>query len=411
MNGLRSRAAVIIVGMLLIVGFLGYAFWPRALIVDIGAVTRGPMTVTINEEAKTRVRDAYIVSAPFTGRLLRIESESGDKVKEGETVIARLLPTNPTLLDVRTEEQAKAAVAAADAALALARAEITKAAADLDYAKINVDRNRDLRTDDAVSQDDLDRAELAWRTANANMATAKAAAQMREADLSQAQAMLMSFSDAQKLAMATNPHPRDSVPIEAPISGCVLRVLQESETIINAGAPILEIGNPSEDLEILTELLSTDAVKISPGDRVIIEKWGGDEPLDGFVEKVEPWGFTKFSALGVEEQRVNAIIKFSGNADAHQKLGHGFRVEVKIIIWENDDALKVPSSAIFRDGDGWAAFKVMNGRARLSAIEIGRNNGLDVEIVDGLSQNDQIVLYPGNQISEGARIKKRTLTN
>lgn len=406
-----SRATVIIFGILLVVGFLSYSFWPRAIIVDIGTVTRGSMAVTIDEEAKTRVRDAYTVSAPFSGRLLRIESEPGDKVIQHETVIARLLPANPTVLDVRTEEQAKAAVEAAMAALVLAQAEVKKAAADADYAKLEIDRTRKLRASDVVSEVALDRAERSWRAASANVETAHAAVAMRQADVSQAQSMLMTFSEAQKIALAINPHPKDSVPINAPISGCVLRVLQESETIINAGAPILEIGNPSEDLEILAELLSTDAVKISSGNRVIIEKWGGDEPLEGFVEKVEPWGFTKFSALGVEEQRVNAIVKFSGSADAHQKLGHGFRVEVKIIIWENENALKAPSSAIFRNGDDWAVFKVENGRARLTTIKIGHNNGLDIEIVEGISKDDQIVLYPGNQISDGALIKERTLTN
>ena len=311
MKGFKSRATAITFGLLLIVLFLAYAFWPRPLNVDIGAVTRGQMLVTIDEEAKTRVREAYMVSAPVTGRLLRIEVEPGDVVTGNESIIARMLPTNPTMLDVRTEEQAKASIEAAEAALAFAKAEAKRAAADADYATLEVTRMRKLYKQEAVSQAVLDRATRAWRAASAAQETAKAAVAMREADLERARTMLMIFSEAEKIALTTNPHPKDSIPIRTPISGRILRVLQESETIIAAGAPILEIGDPKGDLEIVAELLSTDAVKVTPGDRVIIEKWGGGVPLHGIVEKVEPWGFTKFSALGVEEQRVNVIIKIT----------------------------------------------------------------------------------------------------
>ncbi|NOX94046.1 MAG: efflux RND transporter periplasmic adaptor subunit [Alphaproteobacteria bacterium] len=409
MKGFKSRATAITFGLLLIVLFLAYAFWPRPLNVDIGAVTRGQMMVTIDEEAKTRVREAYMVSAPVTGRLLRIEVEPGDVVTGNESIIARMLPTNPTMLDVRTEEQAKASIEAAEAALAFAKAEAKRAAADADYATLEVTRMRKLYKQEAVSQAVLDRATRAWRAASAAQETAKAAVAMREADLERARTMLMTFSEAEKIALTTNPHPKDSIPIRTPISGRILRVLQESETIIAAGAPILEIGDPKGDLEIVAELLSTDAVKVTPGDRVIIEKWGGDVSLHGIIENVEPWGFTKFSALGVEEQRVNAIIKITDNPEARSRLGHGFRVEVKIITWEDENALKLASSAIFRSDGSWAVFKVTNGRARLTTIEPGYNNGVDAEVIKGLDEGDAVVLYPGNRIFDGARVKQRAI--
>lgn len=407
MKGVKSRTIVISAGVLLIAAFLAYAFWPRAMSVDMAAVERGHMMVTVDEEAKTRVRDAYVVSAPVAGQLLRVDVEPGDRVEGGETVVAQMTPAKPQVLDVRTEEQAKAAVEAAEAALVLARAEVRRAEADADYAKKEVERARILRKTDAVAEAALDRAERAWRIASAALETARAQVAVREAELENARAMLISPSEAERLSLSTNPHPREPIPLRAPISGQVLRVIQESETVLAAGAPIVEIGDPTGDLEIVTELLSTDAVKITPGDRVIIEKWGREETLDGVVDRIEPWGFTKFSALGVEEQRVNAIIRFAGEPAARARLGHGFRTEVRIVTWEDDNALKVPTSAIFRSGETWAAFKVERGRARLTEIDIGHNNGVDAEIMSGLEEGDRIILYPGNRIFDGARVKQR----
>ena len=409
MNGLKSRATAIIAGCAVIVVFLGYAFWPRAIPVDIAEAKTGPMVVTINEEAKTRVHDAFVVSAPIAGRLLRIEVDPGDTVTRGETVIARMLPTNPTVLDVRTEEQAKAAIEAAEAALVLARAEVKRARADADFANLEATRTRKLRTEGFVAELALDRAERAHRAASAALETALAAVDMRVADLENARALLMTFSEADANAIDSNPQERESIPILAPASGNILRVIQESETIMGAGAPILEIGNPQEDLEIVAELLSSDAVKIKPGDRVIIDEWGGETSLTGEVERIEPWGFTKFSALGVEEQRVNVIIGFTGDRAAHARLGHGFRVEVNIVTWERDDALAIPASALFRTEEGWAVFHVDNGHARTRAVEVGQNNGVNAAITDGLADGDLIVLYPSNQIVDGVRVKQRTL--
>ncbi len=409
MKGLKSRITVIAAGVAVVAVFMLYAFWPRPMAVDLGEAARGPMMVTIDEEAKTRVRDAYVVSAPVGGRLLRVDVEPGDEVIEDETIIARMTPTTPSVLDVRTEEQARAAVDAAEAALTLARAEMRRAEADADYARAELARTQTLRKTDTVSAAALDRAERAFRSADAALDTARATVAMRQADLDNARAMLMTPTEAERKEAGVNPHPQTSIPLRAPISGRILRVMQESETVMPAGTPILEIGDPLGDLEIVAELLSTDAVKVSPGDRVIVEKWGGEPALEGRVERIEPWGFTKYSALGVEEQRVNAIIQFAGPEDARARLGHGFRVEVRIVIWEDENALTIPSSAVFRSGETWAVFAVDRGRARLHAIEAGRNNGIVTEVKAGLEEGDAIILYPGNRVSDGARVQQRAL--
>lgn len=410
MNGVRSRIVVIFMVFVFVSAFFAYAFWPRALGVDTATIVRGPMMVTIDEEAKTRVHDGFVISAPVAGRLLRVDVEPGDAVIEGETVVARLTPGDPSVLDIRTEEQAKAAVESAQAALKLARASLQKAGADEVYTQAQLVRARALHPEEAVSQSQLEAAERAWQAAAAAHEMAEASIAMREADLKNARALLMTFSEAQQLGMETNPHPREVLPLRSPISGRVLRVIQQSETVLAAGAPLLEIGDPRGDLEVVAELLSTDAVKAEIGARVIIEKWGGDQPLEGVIERIEPWGFTKFSALGVEEQRVNAIIQFTGDEHSRHGLGHGYRTEVRIMVWEDVDALKVPASALFRSGGKWSVFRVQNGKAQITEIEIGHSNGSEAEIVSGLADGDQVILYPGNQVVDGARVKKRQTT-
>lgn len=387
---------------------LAYVFWPRAVMVDMGEVRNEPMVVTIDEEAKTRVRDAYVVSAPIAGRLLRVEVEPGDEVAGGQTTIARMLPLPPSALDIRTREQARAAVSAAEAALRLARADLNKAMADKDYADLDLDRVRKLHKTDNITQSALDRANREWRAANASLATAEAAISMREAELANTRARLISFSDG-PVSAVDGRVPEAPIALTAPVSGRILQVMQESETTLAAGASILEIGDTANDLEIIAELLSTDAVQVSAGDRVIVEKWGGPYPLSGTVERVEPWGFTKFSALGVEEQRVNAIIKFTDPPDRRESLGHGFRVETRIVVWDAEDALTVPSSALFRDKGGWAVFTVEDGRANFRAVDIGQSNGVHAEVLEGLKAGDKIILYPGPGITDGIRVEQRSI--
>ena len=404
---IQPRSVVIFAALFLVSVFFTYAFWPRAIAVDMATVARSAMTVTINEEAKTRVHDAFIVSAPISGRLLRVDVEPGDHVVEGETIVAQIAPASPTALDIRTEEQAKASIASAKAALALAQADVKKTLADQAYAKANVERARRLWPEGAVSQANLEAAERGWRSALAALDMARANVSIREANLKNAEAMLLSYSTPNDGDDQLSQPNREVFSLYAPISGQVLHLFHESETILPAGASILEIGNPHTDLEIVAELLSTDAVKVTKGDRVIIEKWGGISPLDGVVKRVEPWGYTKFSALGVEEQRVKAIIGFARQDDLPQSLGHGYRAEVRIVIWEDQNALNIPASAVFRKDDDWFVYRVHRAKAQLTKVEIGNNNGTQAQITEGLSENDAVVLYPGNRVTNGTRVKPR----
>ena len=402
----RSRTWIMIGVAIAIVASLSYAFWPRATQVDMGEVYRSSMTVTIDEEARTRVRDAYVVSAPIAGRLLRVEVEPGDTVVGGETIIARMLASPPSAIDARTREQARAGVNAAQAGLRVARADLNKALADQDLAEAEYVRYRNLGPSGAVSQSAVDLAQRQKRSADASVDTAKAAISMREAELANARARLIGFNERPKPGEIVE-NTSGAIPLTAPISGRILRVIQESETTIAPGQTILEIGDISNDLEVVAELLSTDAVQVKAGNRVIIDNWGGAQPLAGVVERIEPWGFTKFSALGVEEQRVNAIIRFTDALDARPSLGHGYRVEAQIVIWEEEDALVVPSSALFRSGGQWAVFTVENNRAHLSLVEIGHNNGRSAEIKNGLEPSAQLILYPGPGLSDGMRVERR----
>lgn len=390
------------IGFVLVVG-LAYAFWPRAVLVDMGQVVRAPMQLTINEEARTRVRDAYLVSAPVSGRLLRVGVDPGALVELGKTIVARMLPANPPALDRRTREQAVASRDAAKAALGVAQAAYNKAQADKSLADLELKRARVLHEKGTIAEAALDHAKQAARAAQAARDTAKASIAMREADLANAHALLMSFDD--------NDHDADPIPLYAPVSGRVLRVIQESETTLAAGMPIMEIGDIENDLEIIAELLSTDAVRVSVGNPVIITNWGGAAPLQGVVERVEPWGFTKYSALGVEEQRVNTIVRFAGDDKARRALGHGFRVEVQIVVWQDEAALTVPSSALMRNSqsgvEGWAVFLNDNGRARLRPVDVGRNNGLVAEVKSGLEEGDTVVLFPTPELVDGTAIDKR----
>lgn len=408
----NARTGIIIGSSILVLIALAYAFWPRAVMVDMGVAADAPMTVTIDEEAKTRVKDAYVVSAPINGRLQRVEVEAGDIVTGGETVVASMKPLNPAALDIRTREQARAAVAAAEAALQVAHGDVERANADKSLADNNLVRAKALRRNGTISQASLDSAEQAARTANAALNIARATISMREADLANARASLITFTNGsvkKNGSQSSGTDNGDTIAITAPVSGRILQVIQKSETSLAAGSPILEIGNVSNDLEVVAELLSTDAVQVSAGDRVIIDNWGGPYPLNGVVDRVEPWGFTKYSALGVEEQRVNVIIKFVDPLEKRQSLGHGYRVETRIVIWESKKTLTIPASALFRLKDGWAVFRVEGSRARLTPVEIGHNNGVKAQILSGLNPGDKLVLYPGASLNDGTRVTQREI--
>lgn len=386
---------------LAIVAGLIYAFRPQPVLVDLVTLSPGPMTVTIDEEGETRVRDVYVLSAPVTGRALRIDSELGDQVVANETVLARIEPTDPTFLDLRSRAQAEAQEKAAAAALTLARAELEQAQAELGFATNEVERARRLRSESAIAARTLDEAERTFKIQKAAVTMATSSLEMRRFELENARALLVSPTD--RIAMQGK---CDCVSITAPVSGQILDIVHESEGVVQAGEPLLEIGDP-DDLEIVADLLSADAVQIEPGQAVIIEDWGG-EPLEGRVRRVEPAGFTKVSALGIEEQRVNVIVDFKADAADRQRLSHGYRVETRIVLWQDDDALNLPLTALFRDGEQWAVFAEEEGQARLRHVEVGKQNGLDAEIVGGLGEGASVVLHPSDQITDGVMIQGRS---
>lgn len=398
----KSRRILTLGALILVAAGLTAAFWPQADFVDLGEVSRGPIMVTVDEEARTRVHAAYVVSTPIAGRLLRTNLVPGDPVVKGETVVARMLPINPAALDKRTLEQAKAGIAAAEAALRVSEADMLSAMANHDLAKSDLDRARKLFENGTTSKAALDRAERTWRTVEASVDTARAAISMREAEVENAKATLIGLDRS-----GNAPDASEVIKVLAPISGRVLQVIQQSETVLAAGAPVLELGDIESDLEIVVELLSIDAVRVQPGDRVIIENWGRAQPLNGVVKRIDPWGFTKHSALGVEEQRVNAVIGFSDPPQDRASLGHGFRVETRIVIWENPDALTLPSAALFRDNGNWAVFTVSDGVAHLVMVEVGRNNGVLAEILGGVDLGQKIVLYPSAGLVDAAKVAER----
>jgi HlyD family secretion protein len=393
--------------LVLLGGALTYAFWPRPLMVDIGELKRGPMVVTINEEGRTRVHDTYVVTTPVAGRLLRVEVEPGDPVVGGETVVAQMLPNNPTVLDARSEAQTRADLDTALAALQLARAQRKQALADKDLADAELRRTHRLHKDKTVSQSALDRAIREERAAAAALNSAEAEIAMRQAELAGARARLIGF--AGPLEQDAGPGAQTRIPVLAPTTGVVMRVVQQSESSLAAGVTILEIGNIENDLEVLVELLSSDAVQVQVGDQVILDGWGGEGPLNGVVERIEPWGFTKVSALGVEEQRVNTIVRFTDPAEARKRLGHGFRVEARIVVWDDRDALIAPSSALFREARDWAVFVVEDGIATRRRIEVGRNNGIEAQVLNALQSGEQVILYPSSELRDGAAVMRRTM--
>jgi HlyD family secretion protein len=387
----------LLLGGLAVIVLVAMAAWPTAVPVDIAAVQKGPLAVTVDEEGETRVRERFVVSAPVAGELLRIELEPGDRVVRGKTVVASIRPADPGLLDVRTRTATAASVNVAQATLSRARAENDRAATALVRARQQLERTRELVQSGLVPRDELDAREAETRAAEDAARAAEFAVRQAEYDVQVARARLIQSSGTGG---------GQAVTITAPVDGVVLRQHHESETVVPAGERLLEIGDPT-DLEIVSDLLSSDAVKVKAAQPVQIEQWGGGRALQGRVRLVEPSGFLKISALGVEEQRVNVIIDFVDPAEAGRLLGDAFRVEVRIVIWQALSVLKVPTGALFRRGDQWAVFAVEDGRARMRTIELGQRSSAEAQVVRGLGEGTQIVLYPPDDLAESSRVTAR----
>jgi HlyD family secretion protein len=405
-----KRILLIAIG-LLAVGALVYAFRPRPVEVDVAEVARGPLQVTVDEDGRTRIRERYIVSAPLAGRLQRIRLRAGDEIEAGDTVLASIAPTDPALLDARAQAESEARVRAAEAALERADPQVEAARAALQFAESDLARTRRLHERNAASRDEVERAELLYRTRTQELRSAQFAQEIARFELEQARAALVRTRQPQGNSTDSqndeNHQPDDwHFEIHSPITGRVLRVIQESETVVVPGERLLEVGDPT-DLEIEIDVLSSDAVRVTPGDRVLLEQWGGELPLVGVVRTVEPSAFTKVSALGVEEQRVNVIVDLVDPPAHRPTLGDGFRVEARIVVWEDDDVLKVPAGALFRHDRDWAVFVVENGRAVLRTVQIGRRNGLEAQVLDGLEEDELVVAHPGDRIFDGVAVAPR----
>jgi HlyD family secretion protein len=395
------RRRLPLLGALLLASLIVVGLWPRPIPVEVSAVTRGPLVVTVDEEGMTRVRNRYVVSAPVAGLLQRIDWKAGADVEAGRTVLGVLEAGGADFLDARSQAQAEARVRGAEAAREAALAQRDSAAGAARTYAADLERARALRDRQVLSPQEFDAAELRAGTAAQNARAAEFAFKVADFELQQARALLtrgLPASPGKPAAGTIEP-----LPVTSPVSGKILRVFQESSRIVPGGFPLMEVGDPT-DLEVRIEVLSRDGVAIKPGARVILEQWGGPEPLRARVRLVEPSAFTKISALGVEEQRVYVVADFVDPIERRPTLGDSYRVEARIVAWENPDALRAPAGALFQQRGGWFVYVVSRGRARLQAVSVGRGNGIETEILSGLEAGDEVIVYPGDKVANGRRV-------
>jgi HlyD family secretion protein len=369
---------------------------PRAVPVDRVQAERGPLVVAIEETGLTRVKDRYSISAPTTGRLSRLLLEPGDAVHEGDT-LAEIAPALSPLLDERTRAEAEARLSASQSALGQARAQVSRAQVTKELAEQELSRTKRLADSGSLPRQALEQAEFAARMRSEELSSAEFASKVMAEEVRVARIAL--GSDRQSSGRDRH------VDVLAPVSGQVLRVLQKSAGVVQAGAPLLEIGDPRA-LEVVVDLLTSDAVQVQPGTPVVLQGWGGQQPLSGKVRRVEPSAFTRPSALGVDEQRVNVVVLLTDPARA-AALGDGYRVEARLVLWRGENVLKVPQGAVFRRGDGWALFRIEDSLARLTPVTIGRRGDTEVEVLSGLGNGAWVAVHPGDRVKDGARVEAR----
>jgi HlyD family secretion protein len=393
---LRRLGTVAAIAVVLGLGFL--VLRPAPVRVDVATVERGPMRVTVDEEGRTRVRDRFTIAAPIAGRLARITLDAGDAVQRG-SVVARM---RPLPLDPRTRAEAAARLEATEAARQEADARVDHARAALEQAQRTANRARQLGAAGTIGKEERELAETAETTRQKELDAAAFAATAAAYNLEAARAALMApgSDDNQAMVAACEAEHDGCLELRSPISGQVLRVMEESERVVAVGTPLLELGD-AQALEVVVDVLSADAVKVKPGALMLIEEWGGAHALQARVRLVEPSGFTKVSALGVEEQRVNIVGDF---VEPAAPLADGYRVEARIVVWEGDDVVKVPASALFRRGSAWNVFVVDGGRARRRAVKLGQRSAMEAQVLDGLNAGDLVIVHPSDQVDEGVRV-------
>ncbi|MEM6329797.1 MAG: HlyD family efflux transporter periplasmic adaptor subunit [Planctomycetota bacterium] len=432
MKNWLSKLVVLLVAAGLVAAIV-YSFLPQPLPVEMARAAYAELLVTVDEDGKTRIREKYIVSTPLSGRLLRIGMDPGDPVQANSTLLATIEPRDPELLDARAIAQAEARVQAAQAAVGKTAPMLERVRLEQANAESELQRARRARQGAGITQSELETVETRYRQASEELRSARYAEEIAEFELEQARAALIrsrpiasddgadddgaSVEGGAAPGVATlSATPVSTAAagwnhtIRSPITGRVLRVFQESSAVVTAGMALLELGDPT-DLEIEIDVLSSDAVKIAPGARVILEQWGGPRPLEGRVRLVEPAGFTKVSTLGVEEQRVNVIVDLVDPPARRGALGDGFRVEARIVINRVERALAVPGSALFRSpddrGDRWTVFRVVDDKAVRTPVRVGSQNGLAAEVIEGLSEGDPVIVNPSDQVADGVAVRPR----
>ena len=396
-----------VVAGLAVIGLVWFA-WPAPVAVDLTVVTKGPMDVTVDDDGKTHVRHIYTVSAPIAGKVLRISHPTGesgislhvgDEVIANDTVVAVMQPTAPSFLDLRSRQEIEAAVAAADGYVKYTESEVRRLEAAVAFYRTELARAQALARSQTISPQALAKAQFDVDSNEAALTSARAQVEVWQS---------IRKSLAARLIEPNTAAPADPiccVQIRAPVTGRVLKIVQESEAVVQTGTPLIEIGDPL-DLEVVADLLSTDAVQIAPGSSVRIDGWGGSS-IRGRVTRVDPAGFLKVSALGIEEQRVRTTIDFIDPPEAWSRLGHDYRVIVHVTVWNAEKALSVPVGALFRKGEEWAVFSVKDGRARTALVKIGHRNSRMAEILSGVAEGDRVVLHPSDRIKEGVAVSER----
>jgi HlyD family secretion protein len=392
-----KRVLAVLAGLAAL-GGLVFAWLPDPLPVDLVQVRRGTIRVTVDEDGRTRVKDRYVVSAPLLATSARIELHPGDPIAERQ-LLARLMPLEPALLDSRTQAQAERRVASAVAGRKQAESAVLRARSVLDYATSEIERQRELSRQGATAERALETAELQERTAREELASSEFALRVAGYEVEMARLNLERQSGG--------PGTQDNIELASPVSGQILRVIQESAGVVQPGTPLMELGDVKA-LEIVADVLTSDAVHIKPTARAWIDRWGGDAALSAHVRSIEPSAFTRVSALGVEEQRVNVILDLDEPYAKWSALGDGYRVEVRILTWQADNALVVPESAIFRRNERWATFAVRNGRAEIVFLEVGHRNGELAEVLGGLSDGMEVIVHPSDRVAPGVKVARRS---
>lgn len=399
MRDLLRKHPVITLTALLVIALLVWGFWPQPVYVEIVTTKYAPLTIDIEEEGRTRVIDRYIISAPVDGVACRVELNVGDSVEQGEVLLG-ITPMASSVLDPRSRAQAEAKVSAAEAALQAAREQARAAASSAQLSSNELKRLLPLLEKKLISRDDYEKAETAVQTSTAAKRSADFSVDVAKHELQAAESVL-------NYTAGNSSDPSESVAVRSPVKGRILKVVHECEGPVLTGDPLLEVGEPSA-LEVEVDVLSADAVKIKPGMQVLFDRWGGEQPLEGKVRNIEPVGFTKVSALGVEEQRVLVISDFTSPAEQWQRLGDGYRIEARFILWHEDNVLQVPASSLFRYKDGWAVFVVAGKRALRREVKVGQRNGLHAQILTGLESGETVINHPGDDIENGIRVKSGT---